>query len=191
VTNRGTTLRPDVVSHAYYQGQSRARYFNLGAFSPTPIGAGHFGNAGVGILQGPGTATVSLGMAKVFDLHERLKLGFESSFTNVLNHTNFAPPATQIDNAATFGVLSARRPRRTLAIARGRWHCESTSKALCSNRAARLRLRRLGGSAIVEHTRIRVSCSPKPTIYPVSTSPIGWSTTTGWQTCRTSVFLEA
>lgn len=27
-------------------------------------------------------------------------------FTNVLNHTNFAPPATQIDNP-TFGFLSA------------------------------------------------------------------------------------
>jgi hypothetical protein len=25
----------------------------------------------------------------------------------VLNHTNFAPPATQIDNTTTFGVLSA------------------------------------------------------------------------------------
>jgi hypothetical protein len=32
---------------------------------------------------------------------------FESTFTNVLNHTNFAPPATQIDNTTTFGVLSA------------------------------------------------------------------------------------
>jgi hypothetical protein len=32
---------------------------------------------------------------------------FESSFTNVLNHTNFAPPATQIDNPSTFGVLSS------------------------------------------------------------------------------------
>jgi hypothetical protein len=107
VTNRGATLRPDVVSHAYYQGQSRARYFNLGAFSPTPVGAGRFGNAGVGILQGPGTAAISLGMGKVFDLHDRAKLRFESSFTNVLNHTNFAPPATQIDNPSTFGVLSA------------------------------------------------------------------------------------
>jgi hypothetical protein len=36
-----------------------------------------------------------------------VKLRFESTFTNVLNHTNFAPPATQIDNTATFGVLSA------------------------------------------------------------------------------------
>ncbi|WP_251106340.1 hypothetical protein [Alloacidobacterium dinghuense] len=38
---------------------------------------------------------------------ERAKLRFESTFTNALNHTNFAPPATQIDNTSTFGVLSA------------------------------------------------------------------------------------
>jgi hypothetical protein len=50
---------------------------------------------------------VSLGLAKNFAITERAKLRFESTFTNVLNHTNFAPPATQIDNAATFGILSA------------------------------------------------------------------------------------
>ena len=107
VVNRGATLRPDAVSKDYYRGQSRAQYFNLAAFSPTPTGAGRFGNAGVGILQGPGTAAVSLGLAKNFPLTERVKVRFESTFTNVLNHTNFAPPATQIDNTTTFGVLSA------------------------------------------------------------------------------------
>jgi hypothetical protein len=81
--------------------------FNLAAFTPTSAGAGRFGNAGVGILQGPGTAAVSLGLAKNFALTERAKLRFEPTFTNVLNHTNFAPPATQVDNASTFGVLSA------------------------------------------------------------------------------------
>jgi len=107
VVNRGAFIRPDAVSNSYYKGQSRAQYFNLAAFSPTPQGAGRFGNAGVGILQGPGTAAVSLGLAKNFALTEHAKLRFESTFTNVLNHTNFAPPATQIDNTATFGVLSA------------------------------------------------------------------------------------
>jgi hypothetical protein len=107
VVNRGATLRPDVVSTDYNKGKSRAQYFNLAAFSPTPAGAGRFGNAGVGILQGPGTEAVSLGLAKSFPLNERVKVRFESTFTNVLNHTNFAPPATQIDNATTFGVLSA------------------------------------------------------------------------------------
>ena len=106
VVNRGAYSRPDQVSNNIYQGQSRAQYFNLSAFSPTPAGAGRFGNAGVGVLQGPGTEAVSLGLAKVFKVNERVGVRFESTFTNVLNHTNFAPPATQIDNP-TFGVLSA------------------------------------------------------------------------------------
>jgi hypothetical protein len=106
VENRGAFLRPDVVSHNYYNGQSRAHYFNAAAFEPTPTNAGRFGNAGVGILQGPGTATVSLGLGKVFSAGEHMKVRFESTFTNVLNHTNFAPPSTFIDNSA-FGVLSA------------------------------------------------------------------------------------
>ena len=71
VANRGVVLRPDVVSNNFYAGQSRAQYFNLAAFSPTPAGAGRFGNAGVGILQGPGTAAVSLGVAKGFHITER------------------------------------------------------------------------------------------------------------------------
>jgi hypothetical protein len=107
VENRGAFLRPDVVSGNFYAGQSQSHYFNLAAFAPTPVGAGRFGNAGVGILEGPGTATINLGLAKVFKLRERAKLRFEATFTNVLNHVNFAPPATQIDNMATFGVLSA------------------------------------------------------------------------------------
>ncbi|MGA7315970.1 MAG: carboxypeptidase regulatory-like domain-containing protein, partial [Silvibacterium sp.] len=107
VVNRGAYLRPDQVSKNLYEGQSRARYFNPAAFAPTPVGAGRFGNAGVGILQGPETEAVSMGVAKILKVTEGVHVRFESTFTNVLNHTNFAPPATQIDNTATFGVLSA------------------------------------------------------------------------------------
>jgi hypothetical protein len=107
VTNRAATLRPDVLSRDLYRGQSRQQYFNLAAFAPTPVGAGRFGNAAVGMLQGPGTAALSLGTAKTFAIREGVRLRFESSFTNVLNHTNFLPPATQVDNPSTFGVLSA------------------------------------------------------------------------------------
>jgi hypothetical protein len=107
VANRGAFLRPDVVSNHFYAGQSRARYFNLAAFAPTPVGAGRFGNAGVGILQGPGTSTVSLGVAKSFRISEHVHARFETTFTNVLNHTNFAPPATVVDSPSTFGALTA------------------------------------------------------------------------------------
>ena len=104
VVNRETVLRPDAVNSNYYSGQSRAHYFNVNAFAPTPVGAGRIGNAGVGLLQGPGTIAVSLGIAKRFHIYESVNARFESTFTNVLNHTNFAPPATAIDNSQ-FGVL--------------------------------------------------------------------------------------
>jgi hypothetical protein len=107
VANRGAFARPDVISTDFYKNQSRSQYFNLAAFAPTPANAGRFGNAGVGILQGPGTQAVSLGVAKVFPITEKVHVRFESTFTNVLNHTNFAPPATQIDNPSTFGQLTA------------------------------------------------------------------------------------
>jgi hypothetical protein len=106
VTNRGAFLRPDVVAKNFYTGQSRSAFFNAAAFQATPVDAGRFGNAGVGILEGPGTATISLGLAKVFPLTENIHLRFESTFTNVLNHTNFAPPVTQIQTAS-FGQLTA------------------------------------------------------------------------------------
>jgi Carboxypeptidase regulatory-like domain len=104
VENRGALPRPDVVSNHFYTGQSRTQFFNLAAFSPTPAGAGRFGNAGIGILQGPGTAAVSLGVSKSFRISEQIHARFESTFTNVLNHTNFAPPVTAIDSS-TFGAL--------------------------------------------------------------------------------------
>jgi hypothetical protein len=107
VVNRGAYARPDVVSTNFYKGQSRTAYFNAAAFAIPAAGVGRFGDAGVGILQGPGTAAVSLGVAKTIPIVEGVRLRFESTFTNVLNHTNFAPPATQLDNTSTFGQLTA------------------------------------------------------------------------------------
>jgi hypothetical protein len=75
--------------------------------APIPAGAGRIGNAGVGILQGPGTIGVSAGLSKTFQIQEHLRLRFESTFTNVLNHTNFAPPASNISSPETFVVLQS------------------------------------------------------------------------------------
>lgn len=115
VLNRGAYLRPDVASHNYDAGRSRANYFNPAAFVQTPANAGRFGNAGVGILEGPGTEAVSLGLGKVFTLTERTRIRFESTFTNVLNRTNFAPPsslqvipgANGVNTNQAFGALSS------------------------------------------------------------------------------------
>jgi len=65
--------------------------------------AGRVGNAGVGILVGPGTLAISGGLAKTFAITERFKLRFETTFTNLPNHTNFAPPAVDVSTPSTFG----------------------------------------------------------------------------------------
>jgi hypothetical protein len=102
VANRSALLRPDVVSASTPNAVSYKGLY----FAPTPVGAGRFGNAGVGIIEGPGTAAVSMGVAKRFALTERIHGRFETTFTNVLNHTNFAPPVTAIDNSQ-FGQLTS------------------------------------------------------------------------------------
>jgi hypothetical protein len=67
----------------------------------------------VGSLVGPGTINLSLGLAKEFQLNERFRLKFESSFTNLPNHPNFDDPRNNLSEAnngqGTFGqVLQSR-----------------------------------------------------------------------------------
>jgi hypothetical protein len=100
----GSVCRPDIVGNPF-AGNQAGHAFNLNAFAPTPVGVARIGNAGVGILEGPGTIAVNAGLARSVQLREGLRLRFEATFTNVLNHTNFAPPATNISSPSTFGVL--------------------------------------------------------------------------------------
>jgi hypothetical protein len=99
-------VRPDRVGNPIPANRTRANYFNINAFALPPMNAGRVGNAGVGSLEGPDTAVVNAGLAKVMQLRENLHLRFEATFTNVLNHTNFAPPGTDISNLSSFGALT-------------------------------------------------------------------------------------
>lgn len=103
----GSVCRPDLVGSPIPSNRSSGNYFNLSAFAPTPVGAARVGNAGVGILEGPGTIAVNGGLSKVFNIREGLRMRFEATFTNALNHTNFAPPSTNVSSPQTFGVLNA------------------------------------------------------------------------------------
>jgi hypothetical protein len=105
----GITARPDEVGTPNVK--SPGEQWNLAAFAPTPIGAGRIGNAGVGILEGPGLINVNAGVARRFQIREGLGLRFEATFTNVLNHTNYAPPLTDISNPGTFGALTSAQPQ--------------------------------------------------------------------------------
>lgn len=103
----GAIVRPDIVGNPIPAHRTPSNYFNINAFAPTPAGAARIGNAGVGILEGPGIIAVSAGLSKVMAIRETMHLRFEATFTNLLNHTNYAPPATDVSNPATFGVLQS------------------------------------------------------------------------------------
>jgi Carboxypeptidase regulatory-like domain/TonB dependent receptor len=102
-----SVVRPDVVGNPIPTQQTSGNYFNLNAFAPTPTGAARIGNAGIGILEAPGTIAVNVGLSKSVVIREGFRLRFEATFTNALNHTNFAPPATNVSNPSTFGVLQS------------------------------------------------------------------------------------
>jgi len=101
----GAIARPDCVGNPT-TGQSRQAFYNINAFAATPAGAGRFGNCGVGIMEGPNFIGVNSGLAKNISIGERYRLRFEATFTNALNHLNFAPPQTNISNPQ-FGALTS------------------------------------------------------------------------------------
>lgn len=110
-----TATRPDRIGNGNISTPTPNQWYSINAFTPaikmlpdgTHIGVGRDGSAGMGILVGPGTVTVAAGLAKEFSFSERAKLRFEASFTNLLNHPNFAPPSIDISNPQTFGVTSS------------------------------------------------------------------------------------
>jgi len=101
---RGAFQRPDCIGNPNLGNPGTGSLFNLGAFRPIP--AGPVGNCGVGILEGPGTSTIAAGLSKSFSLTERVRLRFEGTFTNILNHPNFAPPPTNV-TSSSFGIVQS------------------------------------------------------------------------------------
>jgi len=125
--------RPDLAGNPNDIQHTRAQWWNPNVFScpgfapgdglsnntldcaslPNSSVIGRFGNAAVGSMVGPPTFNLSLGLAKDFQLSERFKLKFESSFTNVPNHPNWDDPRNNLtetlNGEGTFGQVQATR----------------------------------------------------------------------------------
>jgi hypothetical protein len=101
------TIRPNHLRNANIPTSERstARWFDVGAFeAPTP---GFFGTAAKGVIMGPGSAVVNVGLAKHFTFAERLRLRLEMTATNFFNTTNLNNPNTNITAAGGAGVITA------------------------------------------------------------------------------------
>lgn len=80
-------------------------WWDVTAFAPTPKGAGRFGNAGVGILEGPGTIAVAGGLFKHFPITEKLRCVWRAPSPTCQNHPSFAATSQWIDRPG-FGELT-------------------------------------------------------------------------------------
>jgi hypothetical protein len=70
-----------------------------------------FGNAGVGIMRGPGMSNFDFSFAKHINFDEHRFMQFRTEFFNAFNHANFNQPDIRAD-ANTFGrILSASSAR--------------------------------------------------------------------------------
>jgi len=84
-----TTLRPNV-NGAIPMPKTIAGWFDPSVFS-TPA-AGQWGNAGRGIIQGPGWVLFNAGIQKTVRLEKLGSFQIVASFQNILNHTNLGEP---------------------------------------------------------------------------------------------------
>jgi hypothetical protein len=85
----------------------------------------------VGIPEPPGTTAIAAGLSKTFHLTERMRLRFESTFTNLLNHSTFATPPTNVTPRPS-ALSKAFNRRRTAEIERAKFPCVWTFEDLAS-----------------------------------------------------------
>ena len=105
--------RPNLVGNPELPESERtvARWFNtdaFAAFSPAPQA---FGNAGIGIMRGPGVVNFDFTLAKNFTLADRRYIQFRTELFNAFNHANFGPPNVARDSSGFGQILTAGSAR--------------------------------------------------------------------------------
>ena len=105
--------RPNLVGEPELPASERTlnRWFNtdaFAAFSPAPQA---FGNAGVGIMRGPGVANFDFTLSKNFQITDRRQVQFRTELFNAFNHPNFGPPNISRDSSGFGQILSAANAR--------------------------------------------------------------------------------
>jgi hypothetical protein len=115
-TNTTGTQRPDRVGDGNLLAGQRtiAKWFDPSAFvvpgdlnrdGRPDVAVGRFGNSAPSILEGPGVLNLDAGMYKTFRFGERVRAQLEGTFTNVLNHPNYALPNTNI-RSTSVGLIT-------------------------------------------------------------------------------------
>jgi len=108
--------RPNRLADGNLESSRRSidRWFDLAAFAPPAQFS--FGNAGRGILVGPGNFNVDLGVHRNFTFSERWRLSFRWEMFNAFNRANFGLPNAAIGNPVV-GQIAGTAPARIMQLA--------------------------------------------------------------------------
>ena len=106
----GVNARPNIAGDPHVPSPSADLWFNPKAFAnPARY---QFGNSGVGIMTGPGLATLDSNLTKNFQFTEKKYLQFRWEMFNALNHVNLGAPNTGLDTPTTGKILTAGDARQ-------------------------------------------------------------------------------
>jgi hypothetical protein len=100
------SIRPDQLSNPNLPVDQRtnSRFFDVSAFAPPA--PGRYGTAAKGVIKGPGSSIVNVGLSKNFVIAERWRVRWEMTATNFFNSTNYTNPETNITSLGSVGVLT-------------------------------------------------------------------------------------
>jgi Carboxypeptidase regulatory-like domain len=114
VQSTGTGNRPNRIGDGLADDPTIAQWFNPAHFqSPADI-TGTYGDAGRGILRGPGQFNIDFSVIKVTKIG-KLDTEFRVEAFNVLNHPQFGQPNTTFGNAA-FGQITTMLANPSCAL---------------------------------------------------------------------------
>ena len=117
--------RPDMVCNSPQQNApqqwgangSGLTWFATSCFAPVPQGAVRPGNAGRGVVRGPGFANWDASLFKNFSFTERVHMQLRGEFFNILNLVNPSGFGSTNNTSTLFGVITSFRAPRRIQIA--------------------------------------------------------------------------
>jgi outer membrane receptor protein involved in Fe transport len=110
----GLNTRPNLVGDPHVDDPTVARWFDTTAF--VAPAARVFGNAGVGVIEGPGNHSLDTALLKNFHFSESRYVQLRWEMFNATNHVNLNDPGLTL-NTATFGVITGAGPARQMQFA--------------------------------------------------------------------------
>ena len=105
ISNTGASVRPNMIGDPNSGPKTSSQFWNPAAFAIPASGT--FGNAGAGILTGPGMRTFDFSLTKNFPFgrDEKRRVQFRGEIFNLFNHPVWGVPGTSV-NGPTFGQVS-------------------------------------------------------------------------------------